>query len=142
MDISFSEAKGMFSTAIELIKKGSQMEAQSQIQKLQEQYLELHAENLELKQELLHAKEKLREKDQLFFEEPFFYIQLGEERDGPFCPKCWQKDEKKCRVVKTPESSMGSSKCQVCGTTFGKGKKIRDSSCTGFLLGMVTYKNV
>ncbi len=132
MDISFSEAKGMFSTTIELIKKGSQMEAQSQIQTLQEKYLELHAENLELKHELLQAKEKLREKDELIFEEPFFYVQLEEERDGPFCPKCWQKDEKKCRVVKTPESYSGSSECQVCRTSFGKGKTMEIPPAKGY----------
>jgi hypothetical protein len=132
MDISFSEAKGMFSTTIELIKKGSQMEAQSQIQTLQEKYLELHAENLELKHELLHAKEKLRDKDQLIFDEPFFYVQLGEERDGPFCPRCWQKDEKKCRVVKTPDSYSGSSECQVCNNSFGKGKPMVIPPATGY----------
>ncbi len=109
------------------------MEAQSQTQKMQGQSLELHAQNLELKQEILHAKEKLREKDELFFEEPFFYIKLGEDRDGPFCPKCWQKDEKKCRVVKTPESTMGSSKCQVCGSNFGKGKEIKIPPARGFV---------
>ena len=122
MDISFSEAKGMFSTAIDLIKKGSQIEAQAQIQKLQEQYLELHAENLELKQELLDIKGKQQLEDNMIFEEPYFYLVDGDSKEGPFCPKCWQKDEKKCRVVKTPESYSFSAECQVCGQGFGKGK--------------------
>ena len=124
MDISFSEAKGMFSTAIDLIKKGSQMEAQSQIQQLQEQYLELHAANLELKQELLELKGKYDKKEQMVFEEPFYYLANGDDRDGPFCPRCWQKDERKARVVNTPESYSGAQKCQVCDLNFGKGKPI------------------
>ncbi|MFD1218497.1 hypothetical protein [Microbulbifer celer] len=124
MDISFSEAKGMFSTAIDLIKKGSQMEAQSQIQKLQEQYLELHAVNLEIKQELFSLREKLAQRDNMVFEEPFFYLHSDGDKVGPYCPKCWQKDEKKCRVVKTPESYGGSEQCQVCNATFGKGKPV------------------
>ena len=123
MDISFSEAKGMFSTAIELIKKGSQIEAQVQIQKLQEQYLELHAENLEIKQELLIVKGKLSEQVNMIYEEPFFYLSEGDNKVGPFCPRCWQKDGKTCRVINTPESTQGSSKCQACDSYFGKGKR-------------------
>ena len=122
MEISFSEAKGMFGTAIDLMKKGSQMEAQAQIQKLQEQYLDLHAENLELKQELLEIKGVLQEQTQMVFDEPFFYIEDAGERDGPYCPKCWQGQNKKCRVVKTPESYSGTHKCQVCDVCFGKGR--------------------
>ncbi len=122
MEISFSEAKGMFSTVIELIKKGSQMEAQAQIQRLQEQYLELHAANLELKQELLELKEKHSQKEKMVFEEPFFFLVEGEKKDGPFCPRCWQKEERKCRAVATPNSHYGTHKCQVCDQNFGKGK--------------------
>ena len=122
MDISFSEAKGMFSTVTELIKKGYQMEAQAQIQKLQEQYLELHAANLELKQELLELKEKYVQQEQMEFEEPFFYAVDGENKDGPYCPRCWQKDDKKCRVIATPNSYRGTQKCQVCDQNFGIGK--------------------
>lgn len=112
----------MFSTVIDLIKKGSQMEAQAQIQKLQENYLELHAANLELKQELLELREKYSQQEQMIFEEPFFFTIDGEDKDGPFCPRCWQKDSKKCRVVATPESYHGAHKCQVCDKNFGKGK--------------------
>lgn len=122
MEISFSEAKGMFSTAIVLMKKGSQMEAQAQIQKLQEQYLELHAENLELKQALMEIKERDAVKDQMQFEEPFFYIVDGDNKDGPYCPKCWQKDNLQARVVATPDSYTSAHKCQVCDTGFGKGR--------------------
>ena len=122
MDISFSEAKGMFGTAIDLIKKGSQMEAQAQIQKLQEQYLELHAVNLEMKQELLALKEKIDHRENMIFEEPFFYTLKAGEKEGPFCPRCWQKDDKKCRVIKTPDSYCGAERCQVCNEDFGKGK--------------------
>lgn len=122
MDMSFSEAKGMFSTIIELVKKGSQMEAQAQIQKLQEQYLELHAVKLELKQELMELKEKYEQKEQMIFEEPFFYKGNGENKEGPFCPRCWQKDNKICRVIKTPDSYHGDEICQVCDQKFGKGK--------------------
>ena len=124
MDISFSEAKGMFSTVVELIKKGSQMEAQAQIQKLQEQYLGLHAENLELKQDLLELKSKYKQQENMIFEEPFFFEKNGENKEGPYCPRCWQKDEKKCRVVKTPDSYHSAQKCQVCDELFGKGKPV------------------
>ena len=124
MDISFSEAKGMFSTVVELIKKGSQMEAQAQIQKLQEQYLGLHAENLELKQDLLELKSKYKQQENMIFEEPFFFEKDGENKEGPYCPRCWQKDEKKCRVVKTPDSYHSAQQCQVCDELFGKGKPV------------------
>jgi hypothetical protein len=124
MDVSFSEAKGMFATAIDLMKKGSQMEAQAKIQELQEKYLGLHAENLEIKQELIELKAKAKELDQMVFEEPFFFELDGEDKAGPFCPKCWQKDQKKCRVVPTPDSYHGSHQCQVCSTNYGKGKSV------------------
>lgn len=114
----------MFGTAIELMKKGSQLEAQSQIQKLQEQYLGLHAENLELKQRLLDIKEKLEQREQMVFNEPYFYTENNEVKDGPYCPRCWQKDNKKCRVIKTPESYHSAEKCQVCDQGFGQGKPV------------------
>ncbi|MGI9285805.1 MAG: hypothetical protein ACR2P1_10485 [Pseudomonadales bacterium] len=126
MELSFSEVKGMFSTAIDLTKKGSQMEAQAQIQKLQEQYLELHAQNLELKQELLELQARQKEQDQMIFDEPFFYIEGGETRDGPFCPRCWQGQDKKCRVIATPGSYDGTHQCQVCDECFGEGIPIPD----------------
>jgi cell division protein FtsB len=87
MDISFSEAKGMFSTVVELIKKGSQIEAQAQIQKLQEQYLGLHAENLELKQDLLELKSKYKQQENMIFEEPFFFEKDGENKEGALLPE-------------------------------------------------------
>lgn len=122
MDLSFSEAKGMFGTAIELMKKGSQMEAQGQIQKLQEQYLELHAENLEFRQELMELRNKLKEQEQMVFEEPFFYILDEGNKEGPYCPRCWQGGNKKCRVISTPASYGGTHQCQVCDTCFGEGR--------------------
>ena len=122
MDISFSEAKGMFGTAIELMKKGSQLDAQAQIQKLQEQYLELHAENLELKQRLLEIENFAKEDESMVYEEPFFYLVEGDEKEGPFCPKCWQKDHKKCRIENIPNSHHSASICRVCGQGFGVGK--------------------
>jgi hypothetical protein len=113
MDISFSEAKGMFGTAIELMKKGSQLDAQAQIQKLQEQYLELHAENLELKQRLLEIENFAKEDESMVYEEPFFYLVEGDEKEGPFCPKCWQKDHKNAglkiyRIVTIAHLYVGS----------------------------------
>ena len=132
MDISFSEAKSMFGTAVDLIKKGAQVEAQAQIQKLQEQYLELHAKNLELKQELLEAQTKLREQEDLVFEDPFFFLVRGEDKDGPFCPRCWQGDGRKCRIVATPDSYGGSHQCQVCDSCYGKGKTIERSDHSGW----------
>ena len=122
MDISFSEAKGMFGTAIELMKKGSQLEAQAQIQKLQEQYLELHAENLELKQKLLELNDKSEMNKNMMFKEPFFYLMEGDSEVGPFCPRCWQKDKNQVRVVSTPDSYNHAQQCQVCGMGFGQGK--------------------
>ena len=124
MDISFSEAKGMFGTALDLVKKGSQMEAQTQIQQLQEQYLDLHAENLELKQELLEIKGRLQDQTEMVFESPFFYSISEKEKQGPFCPRCWQDKNKKCRVVETPDSYNGSQQCQVCDEPFGRGRPL------------------
>ena len=128
MDVSFSEAKGMFATAIDLMKKGSQIEAQAKIQELQEKYLELHAENLEIKQELIELKAKAKEINQMVFEEPFFFEVNGDEKVGPFCPNCWQKDQRKCRVVATPDGYNSSHKCQVCDKSFGRGKPLQKSA--------------
>jgi hypothetical protein len=132
MDISFSEAKGMFGTAIDLMKKGSQLEAQAQIQKLQEQYLELHAENLELKQKLLELNNKSELNKNMKFKEPFFYLIEGDSEVGPFCPRCWQKDNNQVRVVSTPDSHNHSQQCQVCGMGFGKGKAIPVPKTTSY----------
>jgi hypothetical protein len=125
MELSFSDAKGMFASLVELIKKGSQLEAQKTIQELREGFLQLHAENIELKQELLEMRIAENVKENMIFDEPFYYLlDENDKKDGPFCPKCWEKDEKKCRVINTPTSYTGKFQCQVCHSSFGRGKPI------------------
>lgn len=132
MDITFSVAKKMFGTAIDLMKRGSQLEAQAQIQKLQEQYLELHTENLELKQKLVELSNKSELNKNMKFKDPFFYLIEGDSEVGAFCPRCWQKDKNQVHVVSTPESNNHSQQCQVCGMGFGEGKKIPVPKITNY----------
>ena len=78
----------------------------------------------ESNKDMSNFKGQYNEKEKIIFEEPFFYFSSFEGKEGPYCPRCWQKDEKKARVINTPDSYDGAQRCQVCDRDFGKGKPV------------------
>lgn len=76
---------------VDLIKKGSTVEAQEKIMELREAAIELQEENLDLKQKTKELDELLNKKNDMTFDSPFYYT---EGDNIPYCPRCWEVDHK------------------------------------------------
>jgi hypothetical protein len=79
---------------IDLIKKGSTIDAQEKIMELRERSIELQEENFQLRDELRELKGKLAERESLTFIGQVYYSGNAENRDGPFCQKCHDSESK------------------------------------------------
>lgn len=101
---------------VDLIKKGSTLEAQEKIMELREAVVELQDENSELKQQIKVLEDKNTFSDSLRFESPFYFAE-GDE--VPFCPKCWEAD-KKALHLPPPLNVMAGPRydCVECESTY------------------------
>lgn len=81
---------------VELLKKGSTLEAQEKIMELREAVIELQDENADLKRNVKELEEKLRFRSSLTFRSPFYFAERDE---VPYCPKCWEADKKAIHLL-------------------------------------------
>ncbi len=70
---------------VDLIKKGSTVEAQEKIMELREGALALQEENIKLKETIKDLEAKLSVKEKVVWEPPFYWLKEGDAKDGPFC---------------------------------------------------------
>jgi hypothetical protein len=109
---------------IDLIKKGSTVEAQEKIMELREGALELQEENQFLKEKIRELEAKLKIQGNLQYDSGVYW--LWEEdgagdntvKTGPFCQRCQDVDS---RLVRLQGGENDVWDCHGCGkTTLGK----------------------
>ena len=83
---------------VDLLKKGATVEAQEQIMELREAVITLQDENFELRNKIRNLEDELKIKGQLKFNETVYWIHEGSAKDGPFCPRCYDIDQKLSRL--------------------------------------------
>lgn len=101
---------------VELMKKGSTLEAQEKIMELREAVIELQDENSELKNHIKEMESQLKFNSSLRFESPFYY---SENDEVPYCPKCWEADKKAVHLP--PAQKVGAGPrydCVECKSTY------------------------
>ena len=110
---------------MELIKKGFELEAQEKIMELRQAALELQEENLALKEEVKGLKEDLEIKGQIERDEEmcFFYLVDEDDRKGPFCQRCYDKERRLIHLRKMYVDS-DYRECLDCGKQYHKPMKI------------------
>ncbi len=96
----------------ELVKKAGNIEAQELVMTLRGEVVELQAINNAQASELQGLKRKSEIASQLEFDPPYYWLEKNEDRDGPFCQLCYDKDEKLIRLQKWGQS--GRWKCLSC----------------------------
>lgn len=102
---SFDKAEVKLQLA-ELI--GSLADAKMQIAEIQEALIESDKE----KKELI---DKLNLKENLIYEKPYYFKKINEqEKDGPFCQLCYDKDSK---LIRLQDWRDGQWHCQSCITS-------------------------
>ncbi|MBU0529431.1 hypothetical protein KKF86_06720 [bacterium] len=99
---------------VELIKKGSTLEAQEKIMELREASLELQEENSNLKKENILIKEKLELTKSLKFDGLVYWKNKGSEKEGPFCPTCHDSNGKLIRLHQQTDGWF----CYTCRNGF------------------------
>ena len=104
---------------VDLIKKGSTIEAQEQIMALREAALELQEENQTLKDKIRELESKLSIEGQLVYEKPSYWLIQGDSKDGPFCQKCKDTDD---QLVRLQGGKNDFWSCRACSSRF-KGPK-------------------
>ena len=100
---------------VDLIKKGSTVEAQEKIMELREATIELQEENIGLKQKIVELEEILNKKEKMEFRAPFYFMD-GDE--VPFCPRCWEVENNAVHFPPPFNSSHGLVyTCSECDST-------------------------
>lgn len=105
---------------IELVKRGSTVEAQERIQELRERAIGLQEENNNLKERIRELEDTLETKESLIWEAPYYFVATADGRDGPFCQHCWDTMGRLIRLQKPGRA--GYWECHACS------KSVTDSN--------------
>ncbi|EOX4815521.1 hypothetical protein [Vibrio parahaemolyticus] len=104
---------------VELVKKGSTVEAQEKIMELREAAIELQEENLALREELAKLRAEMKRKQELVFRNGVYYLPNGDHEDGPFCSKCHDADGKQIRLHEFNHYLAGEQwVCKNCNSDY------------------------
>lgn len=97
-----------------LLKKTGSLGPYEKLLALQEKVLALIIENTELKKEIDRLKDAAELKAHICFEHDAYWLKNGneEEKDGPFCPICYDSEGKLMRLLSRLDSRF--SRCPRC----------------------------
>ena len=87
---------------------GSLADAKMQIAEIQESLLDSERE----KKELIN---KIKTKDNMIYEKSYYWKMNGDEKDGPFCQRCFDSDEK---LIRLQGGNNDTWSCKQCDKTF------------------------
>jgi hypothetical protein len=99
------------------VQKYNDVPLMKQVVELQQAVFDLQAELIEVKKQLADALAKLDVRHSIHKQGEYFYKDGDEE---PFCPKCWQKDDKLVYLpaLKTSSTYGKFRQCIVCKQMF------------------------
>ena len=100
---------------VDLLKKGSTIEAQEKIMELREAAMELQEENLALREQVRTLEGKLALRGKIGWERPYYWMVEDGKRDGPFCQICYDKSS---TLVRLQGGKNGRWACGGCGKAF------------------------
>ncbi len=73
---------------------------------------ELAEENARLREEVQQLREQAKVSESLEFVDPVYWRKLEKSRDGPFCSRCWDADQKLIRLHDRSSSTFWH--CPAC----------------------------
>jgi hypothetical protein len=83
----------------ETLRKADKIEEFQQILSVQEKLLEMQKNILDLEEKNKSLNEKLKLKENVFFENNAYWLKKDDgSKDGPFCLRCWDKNQKLIRM--------------------------------------------
>jgi hypothetical protein len=100
---------------MDLIKKGATYEAQEKIMELREGALNLQDENIELKKKIKELESKLEIKENLEYIKPSYWLVNGDNRDGPYCQRCYDVEK---ILVRLQGGKNDIWRCKSCNSAY------------------------
>ncbi|MET4000492.1 hypothetical protein [Marinobacterium sp. MBR-109] len=130
MDIaSISSALGSIKTATEIAKliKNSDLSLQDAELKLKladlvssladakMEIAEIQTELIKKQEEISELESRLKLKEQVNWEEPYYWLGAASNKNGPYCQKCFDGDHK---LIRLQGNGEGYWECKVCKSTY------------------------
>lgn len=84
--------------AYELAKKSGNIEAQEVIMQLREELLEKQFELSKLRTESENLQRAAERAKSVSYDAPYYWRSVGDEKDGPYCQLCHDKEDKLIRL--------------------------------------------
>ena len=102
-----------------VLQEAGKIEQYQQILETMDKLLEMQKKIVDLENENKYLKEKLEIKENLTYENNAYQINKEGKKDGPFCSRCWDNDQKLIRIHAT--INPATDKCSVCKNYFKTG---------------------
>jgi regulator of replication initiation timing len=106
-----------FQDISDILQRCETAEVRDFITSMREIISNLREENSELKDEVKALKVTLEDNTKLKYEDPFYWMIEGDNKDGPFCPQCFDSSGKKIRLQTTYKDGWWN--CTNCKNNFG-----------------------
>lgn len=108
----------IFKDVLSMAQKADNVELVRQLLAMQKELQDMQQINFGLTRENMKLKELLSVQNQMQYDsEHNYYLAITDssQKDGPFCPKCWDKDRKQARLAKFGYDLQ----CNVCRLVVG-----------------------
>jgi|HubBroStandDraft_6_1064221.scaffolds.fasta_scaffold146396_2 hypothetical protein len=106
----------------DLAKKGVTIDLQERLMGLREEAMSLQEENLKLRKRIQELEEQATLREELVFDGNLYWRKVGENKEGPFCQKCYDNDRKLVRLQDARRLAAARDwLCFVCKAGYGKG---------------------
>jgi hypothetical protein len=99
-----------------LAQKVQNIELYKKLVSFQSEMFALQEENRDLKESIRQLQEKLNLKAKVVWQRPFYWMQDGDERDGPYCQKCYDSEGKLVRLQRRESGTEWD--CLQCKSYF------------------------
>ena len=82
----------------ELVKKYNDQELYAKLIDLRDEIFTLKEENMKLREQISQLESEAKINEDMSYEAPFYWLVHGDERDGPYCQKCFDSKKKRIRL--------------------------------------------
>ena len=117
---------------IDIVSKGKNPELYQLLLDAQKETLELNHENSVIKDEIKKLEKYLEKRGRMEYskaENVYYEVLDNNEKDGPFCPRCWQEKDKTYRLtMPTVGTQLVCTVCTVCDKAVRKEPPAKEES--------------
>ena len=98
-------------TVAEVLQKADNIPVYKEVINLQKDAIELVEENNQLKREIKQYKDILDIRGQIIYDKNAYWLPVEKTKDGPYCSKCWDDENKLIRLNHSNGQNYNCPKC-------------------------------